>query len=479
MGRSTHSLSRALRLFFVAPVAAALFLSACGGDDDDSTSGTAKASTTTEPATAGDTGLGQGVTADSIKLGIAVVDYDAIKQFVDFTRGDQQKIAQTFVDYINANGGVAGRKIIPVYKKYPPIPGAQPSPLSLCTAWTEDEKVFAVLGVFIDFSGDAQLCLTRDHKTIHIGHELEQPWIDESPPALMLTPDTTKEAASTILINLLGQEKKLKGKTVGILADQDGKQRTQNVIEPALKKAGADTGSTAVLSISGTDTTAAVSQLDSFIEKWKTENVDTVFMVGLNVSAKQFVQQIKAAMPDVQLITDASSTAEQAQDLVAAGTKPNPYEGMLTVTGETDSEHWKHKGKILQQCVDIYEKASGTTVLGPDEVQPGPDGKTEEIYVAVQDYCNELFMFRTIAEKVGPNLNNTNWTKVVDGFGKIDLASTPIASLCKDKYAADDAFRLAEFDSSIGKSGDYKALTPVKDASGGKCTKESSAASNT
>jgi hypothetical protein len=202
-------------------------------------------------------------------------------------------------------------------------------------------------------------------------------------------------------------------------------------------------------------------------------------MVGLNVSAKQFVQKVKAAMPDVQLITDASSTAEQAQDLVASGTDPNPYEGMLSVTGETDSEHWNKKGKILQQCVDIYEQASGTTVIGPDDVKPGPDGKTEEIYVAVQDYCNELFMFRTIAEKVGPNLNNTNWTKVVDSFGTIDLASTPIASLCKGKYDADDAFRLVEFDSSIGKSGDFKALTPVKDASGGKCKKEAEAASGT
>ena len=52
--------------------------------------------------------------------------------------------------------------------------------------------MFAVLGVFIDFSGQAQLCL-REHKVIHIGHELDQPWIDESPGGLMLTPDTTKE----------------------------------------------------------------------------------------------------------------------------------------------------------------------------------------------------------------------------------------------------------------------------------------------
>ena len=457
-------------------IVSALLLAACGGDDDDSSSSTGKSTTPSSGAAAsGD--LGTGVTNDTIKLGIAIVDYDAIKDFVDFTRGDQQKTAQVFVDYINKNGGVGGRKIVPVYKKYPPIPGREPSALSLCTAWTEDDQVFAVLGVFIDFSGDAQLCLTRDHKTIHIGHELEQPWIDASPAGLMLTPDTTKEAAATILINLLADQKKLTGKKVAIIADQDGQQRVESTIAPALEKAGADLGSTAVLTVTGTDQTAAQGQLDSFIEKWKSEKVDTVFMVGLVVSAKQFVEKIKAAIPKAQLITDASSTAEQAQDLVAAGTTPNPYEGMLGTTGQTDSERWKNKGKLLQQCVDVYEKATGTTVLGPDEVKPGPDGKTEELYVAVTDFCNELFMFRTIAEKTGPQLNNANWTKTVDGFGPIDLVSTPIASLCKGKYDADDAFRLAEFDSSIGKSGDFKALTPVKDASGGKC--KASAAANT
>jgi hypothetical protein len=52
--------------------------------------------------------------------------------------------------------------------------------------------------------------------------------------------------------------------------------------------------------------------------------------------------------------------------------------------------------------------------------------------------------------------------------------STRIASLCKGKYAADDGFRLAEFDSSEGATGDWVAVTPVKDASGGKCTKVAS-----
>jgi ABC-type branched-subunit amino acid transport system substrate-binding protein len=431
--------------------------------------------TTADAANSNLKDLGHGVTKDKIKVGIAVIDYDSIADYVDFARGDQLETVNVFVDYINDNGGVLGRQIDPVIKTYEPIPGRDPSPLALCTAWTEDDNVFAVLGVFIDFTGEGQKCITKEHETIHIGHELEQPWIDEARPGLLLTPDTTKEAASATFVPLLISSGKLKGKTVGFLTDQNAEARIENVTIPALKKAKVKTGSTAVLSISGTDTSAAQAQLDSFIEKWKSEKVNAIYMSGLTASAKQFVEKIKDQMPNVLLLTDSSSTAEQAQDEVADGKDPNPYEGMLGVIGETTEEQWgANKSKLLQQCVDIYEKATGKTVPEPDESPTNAQGKKEEIYIAVTDFCGELFMFRDIATKVGPNLTIKNWQKTVDKYGSIDLVSTRIASLCKGKYAADDGFRLAEFDSSQGATGDWVAVTPVKDASGGKCTKVAS-----
>jgi ABC-type branched-subunit amino acid transport system substrate-binding protein len=416
----------------------------------------------------------QGVTKDGIKVGIPLIDWSAIKDFVDYTFGDGKPIAQTYVDYINDHGGINGRKIIPVYKEYPPIPGGKPDPLSLCTGWAEDDKVFAVLGVFIDFTGQAQLCLTKEHKVVHIGHELDQPWIDEAPGGLLLTPDATKEGVSAALVTLLAQTGRLKGKTVGVLGDKNNESRVDDVILPALKKAKAKTGSTAILNITGTDTTAAQAQLDSFIEKWKTEDVNTVFLAGNNVSAKQFAETIKGAMPKVQLVTDTDTSLGQAQDEQKAGKNPNPYEGMLSGTGLTPTERWANKGPLLQQCVDIYEKATGTTVPGPDDRKVNSDGKQVYTDQAVTDFCGELFMFRDIAKKVGPNLTTANWQKTVDKLGPIALVPDKFASLCKGKYAAEDSFRLVSYDSSLGTSGDWKKLTPVKDASGGKCAKSAS-----
>jgi hypothetical protein len=128
---------------------------------------------------------------------------------------------------------------------------------------SEDEKVFAVIGVFIDFSGDSQLCLARDHKVVHIGHEFSQEWIAEAPPGLLLTPDITAERRISVLMSLLQTAGTLKGHTVATLAENgrtDG--RVKDVIAPALKKLGVKRGSDGVLTITGTDFTAALAKND-------------------------------------------------------------------------------------------------------------------------------------------------------------------------------------------------------------------------
>ena len=185
----------------------------------------------------------QGVTKDSIKVGIPLIDFDAIKDFVDYTSATPRRSARSSSTDINKNGGIDGRKIVPVYKKYPPIPGGKPDPLSLCTALAEDDKVFAVLGVFIDFTGQGQLCLTKEHKVIHIGHELDQPWIDASPGGLMLTPDPTKEDVAAALVNLLWRAPaSSRARRSASLGDKNNERRVNDVIVPALKKAKVEDG---------------------------------------------------------------------------------------------------------------------------------------------------------------------------------------------------------------------------------------------
>ncbi len=468
--KSAH---RSLILF----ISCAFVLAACASDKTLVTTTTrrglaATSSTEKQPLT----DSFRGVTKDSIKVGIMVIDQDCIKNYVDSSRGPQQAIAESAITDINAKGGVLGRKIVAVFKKYCPIPGVQPDPLTLCTSLTDDEKVFAVLGVFIDFSGAGQKCLTKDKATILIGHEINQFMIDAATPGLLLTPDTTKEGVASVVLNLAFKQGLLKDRVVATLGDQDTAAKVNKaIVAPLLKKLGIATGSPGTLSISGTDTSAAQAQMDGFVEKWKSEKVNAVFISGNLAEAKQFVEKIKKDIPDALIITDVASGASQARDETIAlkgSGKPNPYEGMLSADGQNVRDRWAHKNAPFQNCVNAWEKASNTKLLGPDDSIKDKNGDREETFVGVTDFCGELTMFKTIAERAGANLTNDSWIAAVNSFGPIVLAPTDFASLCTGKYAADDAARLVEFNSSLGtKGGDWKPLTEIGDASNGACKK--------
>ncbi len=414
---------------------------------------------------AGAASNGQGVTADTIKLGLVQVDYDCIKDFVDFNRGDQEKTYKAFVDDLNAHGGINGRKVEPVYRDFCPIGNSQA--LSTCTSFTEDDKVFAVIGVFIDQSGDAQLCIAKNHQTVEIIHNVSQSWIDQAPKGLLLTPNITTDRRLSVILDLLARDKTLKGKKVAILTQPDSKDRAEALVTPALKKMKVKQGTTAVLTITGTDTSAAQSQLESFIEKWKAEDVDTFMIVGQVVVSKTYVTMLKDAFPKATLISDQTPTAQSGgQDAVAAGVTPNPYEGLISVEGQSSQQRFETP--VMQQCVKTYEKATGTKVVAPKDVKTGTDGKRSEIWASVEDACGDILFFKTIAEKAGKTLNNRTWTKAVNTMGTVDntFVLGKWASLHTGKYDANDTFGLVAFDSSAGTTGDWKALTPVENVAG-------------
>jgi ABC-type branched-subunit amino acid transport system substrate-binding protein len=404
---------------------------------------------------------GQGVTANSIKIGIALVDFAPIQSFIDFNHGDEEKIDKVFIDDINKNGGIDGKQISVVYKKYTPIGSTFPT--QVCTSMTEDEKVFAILGNIEDPTGASQLCVSKTHHTILIGHDMTDAELKgANPQGLMLTPDITAERRLNVLLSLVKKQNTLQGKTAAILSETSSKARAESLIKPALQDMGVKQGTSAVLAISGTDTTAAQSQLDSFIERWKTEGVNAVFISGPDVVSKQFVSKLTTQLPGVLLLTDAESSAVgSAQDAVAAHVNPNPYEGMLTANGLTDQDAFVTPN--FQKCVKTYEDATGEKVIAPKDLKPGPDGKRVQVFVAISDICRELTMFKQIAAKAGPYLNNENWVNAVNALGTVtDMPSSQYASLHTAKYDADDSFALSAFDSKVN---DFKNISEIQDAS--------------
>ncbi len=436
-----------------------IVLAACGSSSKKGTPAVTAAPGAFHPSTT----LGAGVTATTIKVGISLVDFSCIKQFVTALRENQDKIYGDFIKDVNDNGGIAGRKIVPVYHSFCPIGSA--AAVSLCTKFTEDDKVFAVLGNFVDFSGDAQTCLAKQHNTPLMTFQLTQAIMNQSPPGLIVQPGVNPERVDSVLVTLMKKQHTLDGKTVAVLGETTSQAVVKNSVEPQLKKLGVKTGTSAILSISGSDTTQAQNQLDSFIERWKTEKVNAIFISGTQVASQQFVEKLSADMPGVTLVSDITDVLTYGQEEKKAGRKPNPYEGIISADGPTAAEYdqsanWKY-------CADIYLKETGKVAPNGEAVIPIANGKTLDTYGSINDACQLVTMFSDIAKKAGKYLDVPNWVHAVDTYGPIrNMGGGQYASLKTGKYDVNDTFRLEEFDSSLGAKGNWKPLTPLGNISG-------------
>jgi len=394
---------------------------------------------------------------------VALVDFKAIEPFTDVIRTDaeQTQIYKAYIDNINAHGGIDGRQIVPYFKFYTPLGTA--SILSLCTSFAQDDNVFAVVGSFIDFSGDAQTCIAKQERRVLMTFNLTQAIIDRAPAGLIVTPGDIPERSASILIHLLEKQKTLVGKTVAVLGDTTESSDVNGTIVPELKQAGVHLGSPAILDVGTTgDTTAGQAQLSSFIERWKTEHVDALFLSGDLASTKQFVVKVKQAFPNMLLMADNGDVGEQATQEQTAGARPNPYEGIITAGGLSpkeydDSANWRY-------CAGIYQAATGTVAPNAEHTIKLPNGKINDVYGTINDACQVITMFRDIALRVGHYLNDTNWINTVNTFGPIaNRGSGPYSSLHYGKYAADDNWRMQEWDSSLGNTGLSKPISPLED----------------
>lgn len=443
-------------------VVLALVATACGkgvskasGPPPTTTSGTGK-------KVADVPGLGIGVSATQIKIGVSLIDYKCIEGAVDSIYVNQEQAYNAFIDDINQHGGVNGRMIKPYFKEICPVPVSLS--LAACISFTEDDHVFAVIGSMYDPAGDARLCITKDHNTVLISDGVTQEMIDKSPPGLLLTPNITPDRQLKVVMSLVKSRHILTGKTVAVLTETTATPRVKSVVIPTLDSIGVKQGAEAVLSISGTDTTAAQNELDSFIERWKTEHVNALILVGAAASSKQFIDKVKVAIPNMELIADTTSVESGGQDDVRDHIVPNPYNGIITAEGRIGLEH--SKTPHYTYCKRIFEKQTGIKIPLPNVVVKLPNGKQNNIYGNAEDACAFVTMFKTIAERVGKNLNNANWTSTVNNFGPIQIMNTDYASLHTGKYDADDTYGLVQFDPSIPPVGEWRHLTPTENVSG-------------
>src|SRR4051794_28015501 len=113
---------------------------------------------------AGTTASGPGVTATKIYVGISYsTNADALNQAAGVTNaavGDEKGYGNAVIDDINRHGGIAGRRVVPVWHDYDgtSTDTSAVQEQAACADYTQDHHVFAVL----ELGDDAfNTCVTR------------------------------------------------------------------------------------------------------------------------------------------------------------------------------------------------------------------------------------------------------------------------------------------------------------------------------
>ena len=218
-----------------------------------------------------------GVSKDDIKLGVTYVDLDAIRDVTDISHGDYKTTYNAVIDELNKKGGINGRKVVPVFAPINPI-GTAPAQ-EACVKLTEDEKVFAAVGFFYF---DAPLCYVAQHDTPILGGTMNPTYLQQA-KAPWMTLDSGPEVTPRA-VDALVKSGDLKGKIgiVGVATEE--KNLLDAAVLPALKRNGIK-NTVAIIDAPLNDTVAATQQAGTIAEKFKSEGIKTVLLVGAAPSA--------------------------------------------------------------------------------------------------------------------------------------------------------------------------------------------------
>ena len=206
-------------------VIAVVALAACG-----SGTSTAKSPSSTTPASGATAPvvktLGDGVTADAIKVGITLVDFKCHHRTdrLDPARPAGDLRARSSTTSTTTAASRAARSF-PSTRRTSPL-GSTQQILTVCTSLTEDEqRVRRRSAPSIDSSGDAQTCIAKQHKRVLLTFDLDAGDHRTSRrPASSSRPAAAPNASWTSCSSSWAGSARSTGKTVAVLGDHDARR---------------------------------------------------------------------------------------------------------------------------------------------------------------------------------------------------------------------------------------------------------------
>jgi ABC-type branched-subunit amino acid transport system substrate-binding protein len=253
---------------------------------DSRNADSADASTPGSSSSPAPVGSTQGLTDDTIKIGVVMLDLSAVAPLglgLDNYEVPLQKAAfEAYFKLINNAGGINGRRIVPVYASTDVLATTGPhSDPAICVRMAKDEKVFAVIG----YPEKAGPCLAVQHSipVILNGSKLEQEYRESHNYLIGAVPSI--ERTGRLWARALVDTGVIEGHHVGLLSVGDGGDSSQGALAAATELADLDHPVTLHSQVSPTN---AIADVQVAVQKMKQAGIDQVMLTTSFAEAVQF-----------------------------------------------------------------------------------------------------------------------------------------------------------------------------------------------
>jgi len=348
----------------------------------------------------------QGVTDDSIKIGIMYTDFTRVGPIIGYDQGDAEAAYNALIDEINANGGIHGRKIVPTFAAVDP--SATDAPTAACTKLAEDEQVFIAVGFLFE---DAGPCLFDTNETLVLGGGQTEAllaqakvgwWTLEAGDDLLLTGIQTMLDQGQISQNL------------AVVATSGEEQTYETKIKPMLAAAGITP-----VSVAYTDPTFDVNQTyadsQTIAERFKSDGADQVLMLSVGGT---FPGGIARTDWRPTLVFDFLASAQLYAD--GAGNDLSLLEGAIAAGAFNPENDYGTLASPTTECVE-NQTAAGLELTPRKDVPEGESIQVASSMIA----CRYVALLVAGLEKAGEELNYGTFTTAMNNLGDIMLPGYP------------------------------------------------------
>jgi hypothetical protein len=406
-------------------------------------------------AAAARTASDRGVTPDTIKLGIMSTSADAVGDLgTEYHGKTMAEIAQPFVDEVNAQGGINGRRVVPAFTGF--NPASADSMLAACVDQAEDQRVFASLAL-VGFYGEGEVCmankqtptLSPSNSAEYTLYDREQGWVRQT--------SMNKDRALRNWIDWMAQSRTALPTTkLGVIYTDVPEDRyvVEHTVLPYLKAKGLDVAEVAVFSLSSIDAMVGEAQRAAF--SFKAHGIELVLPITNFLQMFLFVQQadLTGYVPRYT-VSDFGAMATDAVGFYPA----SQWDGVTGITSTLAGQPLKGEVPDIpaaQECLAVYNAAGKHFNVVPDTGLPDPVEVTSMLQV-----CEHVALFADAARRAGPNPTRRSFLDAVGRTGRWShrVVLTPPLTFRPDKYDSLDSYAVVRWQPSChGPDGCYRRI---------------------